>query len=326
VTTLRSAAAAGESATFLRLEDVTAGYSKPCVIDLKVGLRTYSQRGHDEAYIAKRCVHDERSGQAEVGFKVCGMQTWERCDALTADCGPNDCSGSGSGSGSDDAGSVSGYLSARGDSSSAARGGGCGGDDTSGGVVMVADGVVDHGDGWLQRRRPYEWARNLCSKEHVRAALEEFVSPCPSTSSSSSSSSSSFNRRLERGVGRGGGGGDDRGTIRTGYTMGKLSDKVTAPLDAVSSDDGSFASGDENNPAAAGGGNNDNDSGAGGAFAWGGDDKKLPQTTKTTTRKSPAPSRATEVFGEALEHLRGLRGWFATQREVHLLGSSVGFT
>jgi hypothetical protein len=37
----------------------------------------------------------------------------------------------------------------------------------------------------------------------------------------------------------------------------------------------------------------------------------------------PTPSLAVEVFGEALAHLRGLRGWFATQREVHLLGSSV---
>jgi len=54
------------------------GYRRPCVIDLKVGLRTYSERGHDSAYVAKRSAHDKRSGQFEVGFKVCGMQTWER--------------------------------------------------------------------------------------------------------------------------------------------------------------------------------------------------------------------------------------------------------
>ena len=54
------------------------GFRKPCVIDLKVGLRTYSERGHDSAYVAKRSAHDKRSGQFEVGFKVCGMQTWER--------------------------------------------------------------------------------------------------------------------------------------------------------------------------------------------------------------------------------------------------------
>ena len=75
---LRDAASRGQRAVFLRLEDVTAGFRKPCVIDLKVGLRTYSERGHDSAYVAKRSAHDKRSGQFEVGFKVCGMQTWER--------------------------------------------------------------------------------------------------------------------------------------------------------------------------------------------------------------------------------------------------------
>ena len=74
----RDAASRGQRAVFLRLEDVTAGFRKPCVIDLKVGLRTYSERGHDSAYVAKRSAHDKRSGQFEVGFKVCGMQTWER--------------------------------------------------------------------------------------------------------------------------------------------------------------------------------------------------------------------------------------------------------
>jgi 1D-myo-inositol-tetrakisphosphate 5-kinase/inositol-polyphosphate multikinase len=44
--------------------------------------------------------------------------------------------------------------------------------------------------------------------------------------------------------------------------------------------------------------------------------------------KLPKPSgnpscRASEVFGEALTQLSGLRAWFATQRELHLLGSSV---
>ena len=29
------------------------------------------------------------------------------------------------------------------------------------------------------------------------------------------------------------------------------------------------------------------------------------------------------MFGEALTQLSGLRAWFATQRELHLLGSSV---
>jgi 1D-myo-inositol-tetrakisphosphate 5-kinase/inositol-polyphosphate multikinase len=44
--------------------------------------------------------------------------------------------------------------------------------------------------------------------------------------------------------------------------------------------------------------------------------------------RSSSSSRtlASEVFGEALAQLRGLRRWFATQRELHLLGSSVLIT
>jgi 1D-myo-inositol-tetrakisphosphate 5-kinase/inositol-polyphosphate multikinase len=52
-------------------------------------------------------------------------------------------------------------------------------------------------------------------------------------------------------------------------------------------------------------------------------------THAATTNATPNPKRtnsacrASEVFGEALEQLSGLRAWFATQRELHLLGSSV---
>jgi hypothetical protein len=138
----RTIAAAGQRAVFLRLEDVTAGYSKPCVVDLKIGLRTFSRTGHDCAYIAKRSAHDTRSGQAEVGFKICGMQTWEFA---------------GRESGSERGERAEVGLDPRKRPSSRARRG------------------AARDDGWLQRRRPYDWARNLRDKDAVRAALEEFV-------------------------------------------------------------------------------------------------------------------------------------------------------
>ena len=284
------------------VKDVTAGYSKPCVIDLKVGLRTYSQRGHDEAYIAKRCVHDERSGQAEVGFKVCGMQTWERrldggdyfagdysvsaaiVDEMTA------AAAAASGGG--------GIIGGGGGGGGGVGGGGA----VAAGGMLVGDGVVDHGDGWLQRRRPYEWARNLCSKEHVRAALEEFVAP-------------THRHRHRR------------------RNDAPLSSVSAATCTSVSSDDGSFVSGDENNPAAAVWGNKDDDTAAAAAAAAetkvknhgrSVDSKHASSSSSSSSSAAAAAAasnsaRAAEVFGEALEHLRGLRRWFATQREVHLL-------
>lgn len=207
----RTIAAAGQRAVFLRLEDVTAGYSKPCVVDLKIGLRTFSRTGHDCAYIAKRSAHDTRSGQAEVGFKICGMQTWEFA---------------GRESGSERGESVEVGLDPRKRPSSRARRG------------------AARDDGWLQRRRPYDWARNLRDKDAVRAALEEFVG-C-------------------------------RGKTKKSFQRGRAGTHA-ATVDAT------------------------------------------PNPEQTNSHMC----RASEVFGEALAQLSGLRAWFATQRELHLLGSSV---
>ena len=210
----RTIAAAGQRAVFLRLEDVTAGYSRPCVVDLKIGLRTFSRTGHDSAYIAKRSAHDTRSGQAEVGFKICGMQTWEFA---------------GRESGSERGESAEVGLDPRKRPSSRARRG------------------AARDDGWLQRRRPYDWARNLRDKDAVRAALEEFVGCRGKTKKSSG---------------------------RAGTHAADANSAATA--------------------------------------------NATPNPKQTNSA-----CRASEVFGEALEQLSGLRAWFATQRELHLLGSSV---
>lgn len=230
----RTIAAAGQRAVFLRLEDVTAGYSRPCVVDLKIGLRTFSRTGHDCAYIAKRSAHDTRSGQAEVGFKICGMQTWEFAGRER---------GARRGERADEPERKTGWLSER----SALR-------------------VAERNDGWLQRRRPYDWARNLCDKDAVRAALEEFVG-----------------------------------------CRGKMAGRDPA-------DEPTKARGAESPrglPAA--------------ASSTGAD---VFDDVAAADDESPKPSgnpscRASEVFGEALTQLSGLRAWFATQRELHLLGSSV---
>ena len=216
----RTIAATGQRAVFLRLEDVTSGYAKPCVIDLKIGLRTFSPNGHDPAYIAKRSKHDIRSGQAEVGFKVCGMQTWERVGVPGGEGGES-----------------LGTSYERGNLPDAKR------------------GLKNTSGEWLQRRRPYDWARNLCNKDAVRAALEEFV-------------------------GCGG---------RAGGTQ------------------------DANNE----------DGGSPNAVNSGFGEASFGETAQPLVDVAQPVCRASEVFGEALTQLAGLRAWFATQRELHLLGSSV---
>jgi 1D-myo-inositol-tetrakisphosphate 5-kinase/inositol-polyphosphate multikinase len=216
----RTIALTGQRAVFLRLEDITAGYRKPCVVDLKIGLRTFSRMGHDSTYIAKRTAHDTRSGQAEVGFKVCGMQTWERVEA---------------GDGATEIGNDG-------------KGGG---------------GERRGADVWLQRRRPYDWARNLCDKSAVRLALEEFVG----CGASRRTASATMREMRERG-----------------------------------SHDSSF-------------------SGASGST--GGANPGASSGVDEKDSKPRTACRAAEVYGEALQQLSGLRAWFATQRELHLLGSSV---
>ena len=127
------------------------GYRRPCVIDLKVGLRTYSERGHDSAYVAKRSAHDKRSGQFEVGFKVCGMQTWERSLSTGSDENEND-KNSGEGSTFENSGGVNFKR-----------------------LKAARSGTKAYPDGWTRVTKPYSWARGLCSKSDARKALEEFV-------------------------------------------------------------------------------------------------------------------------------------------------------
>ena len=236
----RTIAAAGQHAVFLRLEDVTAGYSKPCVVDLKIGLRTFSRTGHDCAYIAKRSAHDTRSGQAEVGFKICGMQTWEF------------------------AGRESGAR--------------CGEGSEVGREPRVAapsaHRVAELNDGWLRRQRPYDWARNLRDKDAVRAALEEFVG---------------CSRKMASGRA-------DEPTKARGAQSPRGSPAATSSKRADASDE--------------------NVRDGAGRFAT--------EARKPEPSQQPKPScRASEVFGEALTQISGLRAWFSTQRELHLLGSSV---
>ena len=59
----------------LELEDIKHGYLRPCVIDVKVGFQTWYP-GASEEYINKCKAKDIATGNAKLGFKVCGLQTF----------------------------------------------------------------------------------------------------------------------------------------------------------------------------------------------------------------------------------------------------------
>ncbi|KAL4431979.1 hypothetical protein ABPG77_000246 [Micractinium sp. CCAP 211/92] len=61
--------------TLLELEDLASAYRHPCIIDIKIGFRTWYPEA-DPAYIQRCRKKDASTTQAALGFKICGMQVF----------------------------------------------------------------------------------------------------------------------------------------------------------------------------------------------------------------------------------------------------------
>lgn len=61
----------------LVLQDVVYGYSKPCVMDVKIGYRTWYSSA-DERYNQRAKKKDSSTTQSRIGFKVCGWQVYDK--------------------------------------------------------------------------------------------------------------------------------------------------------------------------------------------------------------------------------------------------------
>jgi hypothetical protein len=59
----------------LELEDLTRWYQHPCIMDIKIGFRTWYSHA-DSSYIERCRQKDSTTTQATLGFKICGMQVY----------------------------------------------------------------------------------------------------------------------------------------------------------------------------------------------------------------------------------------------------------
>ena len=155
----REAASRGQRAVFLRLEDVTAGFRKPCVIDLKVGLRTSSERGHDSAYVASAARTTGAAGSSRWGSRCAACRRGN--DPPAERMGEGDGGRRRKNDGKRGLGKTE--VLPRLDASSPAK------------VKRLRQVRSEGGrwmdpDGWVRNTRPYSWARGLCTKEDATRA------------------------------------------------------------------------------------------------------------------------------------------------------------
>jgi len=63
--------------TYMKLEDLSRQYKNPCIIDVKIGYQTWYPSA-TQSHIDKCKVKDLATTQSKLGFKICGMQVYDR--------------------------------------------------------------------------------------------------------------------------------------------------------------------------------------------------------------------------------------------------------
>ena len=66
-----------EGLTYMKMEDVTRQYCRPCIIDIKIGYQTWYSSA-TASHIEKCKVKDAATTSSELGFKICGMQVYDK--------------------------------------------------------------------------------------------------------------------------------------------------------------------------------------------------------------------------------------------------------
>eukprot|EP00210_Caulerpa_lentillifera_P007598 g7256.t1 len=64
---------------YLILQDAVYGYEKPCIMDVKIGYRTWYSTASEE-YKEKAKKKDSLSTQGTLGFRICGWQTYNKTE------------------------------------------------------------------------------------------------------------------------------------------------------------------------------------------------------------------------------------------------------
>ena len=159
-------------------------------------------------------------------------------------------------------------------------------------LKAARSGTKAYPDGWTRVTKPYSWARGLCSKGDARKALEEFVGIDDVVEDDKDAQLCFLN-----------GGGDGAASSAHSGDSRSNGDSSNEVPSCSSHDDGSKNERSDARHPSRGTKSGGRDCG----------DSKLRRKT----------NRAKEVYGEALSQIGAMRAWFATQRELHLLGSSV---
>lgn len=78
------------SCEHLVMEDLAHGYRKPCILDIKMGRRTWFE-GASQKYIDKCLEKDRSTTSGELGFRIAGMQVFDSEEQVTWKAGRDWC-------------------------------------------------------------------------------------------------------------------------------------------------------------------------------------------------------------------------------------------